>query len=88
MVQSYLSKLAPKTLLRMASTLGDKGVPGNVHQAFNILIKQLLKSFRSTEVKKRTFSKRIIMGYTSEIVKCSSFAWATYAPQYFDSHPP
>ena len=68
MVQSYLSKLAPKTLLRMASTLGDKGVPGNVHQAFNILIKQLLKSFRSTEVKKRTFSKWIIMGYTLSLI--------------------
>ena len=67
LVQSYLSKLAPKTLLRMIKYIGRQGVPRNVQQAFNIVRKQFLKPFPSTEVEKRTFPKLIIMGYTREM---------------------
>ena len=88
LVQSYLSKLAPKTLLRMIKYGGRQGAPGNVQQAFNVLRKQFLKSFPSTEVKKRTFPKLIIMGYTSEIVNVVRLRGLLMRPNILSQIPP
>ena len=88
LVEPYLSKLAPKTLLRMIKYVGRQGVPANVQQAFNILRKQFLKSFPSTEVKKRTFPKLIIMGYTSEIVNVVRLRGLLMRPNILSQIPP
>ena len=68
--------------------IGRQGVPGNVQQAFNILRKQMLKYFPSTEVKKRTFPKRIIMGYTSEIVNVVRLRGLLTRPNILSHIPP
>ena len=72
----------------MIKYVGRQDVPGNVRQAFNILRKQFLKSFPSTEVKKRTFPKLIIMGYTSEIVKVVRLRGLLMRPNILSQIPP
>ena len=83
LVQSYLSKSAAKTLLRMIKYVGRQGIPGN------ILREQFLKSFPSTEAKKTTFPKLIIIGFKVHQRGCqrSSIAWTSYALQYSNIPP-
>ena len=72
----------------MIRYIGRQGVPGNVQQAFNILRKQFLKSFPSTEVKKRTLPKLIIMGYTSEIANVIRLRGLLMRPNIQSHIPP
>ena len=66
-METYISKLAPKTLLRMIKHVGQQGIPRNVQQAFNVLRRHSLKPFPPPEIKERKIPKLIVTGFTSEI---------------------
>ena len=66
-LQSQISKLAPKNVRRMVKYMGHKGFPGNMREAFKIPRQHFLKSFSPPEVNKRKIPKLIVLGHTSEI---------------------
>ena len=63
-MDTYISKLAPKTLLRMIKHAGQQGIPGNVQQAFNVSRRHFLKSFPPPEIKERKIPKLNVTVFT------------------------
>ena len=79
LVETYISKLAPKTLFRLIKHVGQQGIPGNVQQAFNVLRRHFLKSFPPPEITERKIHKPYCYGIHEWDFKCSPFTWAAYA---------
>ncbi|MEP3682181.1 MAG: GIY-YIG nuclease family protein, partial [Ekhidna sp.] len=88
LVEKYISKLAPKTLLRMIKHVGQQGIPGNVQQAFNTLRKHFLKSFPPPEIKERKIPKLVVTGFTSEISNVVPLRGLFMRPNILSNIPP
>ena len=61
LVDSYMSQLAPKNMLRMIKHIGQNGIPGNIQKAFNALRKHYLSSFPPPSVQQVIIPKLIVI---------------------------
>ena len=61
LVQSHISKLAPKRVRRMIKFAGQEGVPGNMREAFKILRQHLPCKVVATTGGEKTRNPKLIV---------------------------
>ena len=88
LVDSYISHLAPRNLLRTITYIGQHGIPGNVQKAFNVLRKRYLSSFPTPSVQPVKGPKLIVMGFTSEIANVVPLRGLLMRPNILSRIPP